>query len=192
MAEGRGGFVLLVDEDYSVRELLSRYLEEAGYEPLHARDGLHALGILRNRIPKVIISDLVMPRMSGIEFIGVVRRRFPTIPVIAFVGSMPHEFPAGTQPDRLFEKGGGIFPELIQAVDELARNAPNDAEVQQEISVPIRIGPGSNGNITLTCPNCLPMFAAQVAVEVGTMAPIAVCTHCEARVPFLIVSSASA
>ena len=65
------------------------HLEKAGYKVLHAEDGLQAVGVLRNRLPKVVVSDLDMPRMAGIEFIGVVRRRFPTMPIIALSGSLP-------------------------------------------------------------------------------------------------------
>jgi CheY-like chemotaxis protein len=73
--------VLLMDGDPSIRILLSRYLEKAGFEAFHAEDGIGALEKLRNTLPKVIISDLEMPRMSGLEFIEVGRRRFPSIGV---------------------------------------------------------------------------------------------------------------
>ena len=83
MLEAGASSVLVVDDDCLMRRLLSRHLESAGYEALHAEGGLQAIGILRNRLPSVIISDLQMPRMTGWEFISVVRRRFPTLPIIA-------------------------------------------------------------------------------------------------------------
>lgn len=126
MSEARASRVLLVDDDSSLRGILTIHLAMAGYEALQAEDGLHALGILRNTLPNVIISDLKNQRMSGLEFIGVMRRRFPTIPVIVFSGSIPIEFPTGSEPDRMIEKGPGTFPELMRAVDELARTTPDD------------------------------------------------------------------
>ena len=45
-------------------------------EVLHAADGIEGLAVLRDMLPKVIVSDLQMPRMSGVEFIGVVRSVF--------------------------------------------------------------------------------------------------------------------
>jgi CheY-like chemotaxis protein len=180
---------LVVDDESSIRDLLSRHLEEAGYEALHAGDGLHALVILRNTLPKVIISDLQMPRMSGFEFIEIVRRRFPTIPVIALSGSIPSEFPAGTEPDRWFEKRLGTFAELVRAVDELARTAPHDVRLPQVISIPIRTRPGFDGYITLTCTECLRTFRARNGHGTDAAAGIAVCTHCEAPVQFLIENS---
>jgi len=53
-----------------------------------AEDGLVKL---RDELPEVIISDLQMPRMAGIEFMSVVRRRFPSIPVICLSGLIPEE-----------------------------------------------------------------------------------------------------
>jgi CheY-like chemotaxis protein len=69
--------VLLVDDDPTVRTLLSRQLKQKGFETREAEDGIEGLVKLRNELPGVIISDLEMPRMSGIEFVSVVRRRFP-------------------------------------------------------------------------------------------------------------------
>src|SRR5580658_7769640 len=97
--------VLLVEDDPSLRSLLSEQLEEAGFEAHEAEDGIDGLVKLRNELPKVIISDLQMPRMSGIEFVSVVRQRFPFIPVIFLSGSIPNELPAEAEPDYCFEKG---------------------------------------------------------------------------------------
>ena len=69
--------VLLVDDDPAVRTLLSRQLKQKGFETREAEDGIKGLARLRNELPGVIISDLEMPRMSGIEFVSVVCLRFP-------------------------------------------------------------------------------------------------------------------
>jgi CheY-like chemotaxis protein len=189
MSEAGASCVLLVDDDSLLRRLLSRHLERAGYEALHAEDGLQAIGILRNRLPNVIISDLQMPRMTGWEFISVVRRRFPTLPVIAISGSIPTEFRAGTDPDRLFEKRLELFPELVRAVDELVRIVPDDVHLPQVVSLPVRTGSGFAGHITLTCTDCLRPFRAENTRRTEAGWRIAVCTHCDARVPFLIERS---
>src|SRR5208283_5985033 len=88
MREVSENSVLLVDDDPSIREILSMELEEAGFKAQQAEDGIDGLVKLRDELPKVIISDLQIPRMSGIEFISVVRRRFPSIPVIVLSGSI--------------------------------------------------------------------------------------------------------
>src|ERR1035438_6236027 len=70
--------VLIVDADAQMRTLLSAHFEKAGFHAIHAGDGIEALVRLRDALPEVIISDLQMPRLSGLKFIGIVRRRFPT------------------------------------------------------------------------------------------------------------------
>jgi CheY-like chemotaxis protein len=181
--------VLLVDDDPVIRELLSEQLEEAGFKAEQAEDGIDGLVKLRDKLPQVIISDLQMPRMSGIEFIRVVRRRFPSIPVIVLTGSIPSELPVEIKPDRWFEKNAQQIPELLQAVHDLARKTPGGAYLPQVISLPVRTRPGGAGYFVLTCTDCLRLFQVTSTPEDKTVERTAVCVHCEARVPFLIESS---
>jgi CheY-like chemotaxis protein len=116
--------VLVVDDKPAIRDVLSSELKEAGFETQEAQDGIEALVKLRDTLPHVIISDLQMPRMSGSEFIAVVRRRFPHIPVIVFSGSTPGELSAEAKPDAWFEKGALQIPELLKAVHDLVRKTP--------------------------------------------------------------------
>ena len=80
--------ILFVDDEPGMREMVAMLLSEEGYEVLTAVDGLDALAQLRSVTPNLILSDLNMPRMSGFEFLSVVRRRFPSIPVIAISGAL--------------------------------------------------------------------------------------------------------
>jgi CheY-like chemotaxis protein len=184
--------VLLVDDDPCLRELLTMQLEEAGFEARQAEDGIDGLVKLRNELPKVIISDLQMPRMSGIEFISVVRRRFPSIPVIVFSGSTPDELPAEIRPDRCFHKSLRRIPELLQAVRDLARKTPDRPYLPQVVSIPVRTRPDGAGYFVLTCTDCLRLFQVASTPENKTVEQIAVCVHCEARVPYLVESAAPA
>ena len=116
--------VLLVDDDPAVRTLLSRQLKQKGFETREAEDGIEGLVKLRNELPGVIISDLEMPRMSGIEFVSVVRRRFPCITVIVLSGSIPNEIPEQSEPDVWFEKGSLNFAILLQTLRGLIKRTP--------------------------------------------------------------------
>jgi CheY-like chemotaxis protein len=189
MAKVRESCVLLVDDDPSIRDLLSRYLEIAGFEAFQAEDGIDALGKLRGTLPKVIIADLQMPRMSGLEFIGVVRRRFPAIPVIVLSGSIPSELPAEPKPNLWFEKRVARFPDLVRIVNELARTVPDQIEIPQVVPIPVGVQPGFAGCFMLTGTDCLRTFRATSTTGNKAAEGSAVCTHCEARVPFLIESS---
>ena len=181
--------VLLVDDEPAIRDVLSSELKEAGFEPQEAEDGIDALVKLRDTLPHVIISDLQMPRMSGMEFIVVVRRRFPHIPVIVFSGSSSGELPAEAKPDGWFEKGALQIPELLRAVRDLVRKTPDRPYVPQVISTPVRTRRGGAGFFVLTCTDCLRLFQVMSTPEIKTVEQTATCVYCEARVSFLIESA---
>ncbi|MGO8788300.1 MAG: response regulator [Terriglobia bacterium] len=184
--------VLLVDDDPSIRDLLSMRLEQAGFEARQAEDGIDGLVKLRDELPKVIISDLEMPRMSGLEFISVVRRRFPSIPVIVLSGSVPAEVSVEIKPDRWIEKSARQIPKLLQAVHDLVRKTPDSADFPQVVTTPVRVRPGFAGYFILTCTDCLRTFRATITPENKRVDRIAICTYCEASVPYLIESTQAA
>lgn len=78
------GSVLIVDDDADSREAVSRYLAKAGYVARSARNGREALIAIATTVPDVIILDVRMPEMDGMEFLQVIRSylRWSTVPVI--------------------------------------------------------------------------------------------------------------
>ena len=93
VAEPIGKRVLLVEDDRFTRKLISGYLLPAGYVVKTAEDGLEAIAKLRAGLPDLIICDLNMPRMSGPEFLDIVRKRFPQVPSLSLVESTPKSCP---------------------------------------------------------------------------------------------------
>jgi CheY-like chemotaxis protein len=187
ISEVRTNCVLLVDDDPSIRGLLAWQLAKAGLEAVHAEDGIDAVVRLREIVPRVVVSDLQMPRMAGLEFIGVVRRRFPTIPVVVLSGGTPGEFPEQIKPDRYFDKSMRLFPDLVRAVKELAQKTPDRINRRQVI--PIRIRPSGTGPMVLNCTDCLrSLEAARTPAKNQTGEHTAVCPHCDACVSFFIES----
>lgn len=61
--------VLIVEDDADIVELLSLYLGASGYEVASAPDGVEGLELLRGRGADVMLVDIMMPRMSGYDFI---------------------------------------------------------------------------------------------------------------------------
>jgi CheY-like chemotaxis protein len=189
MSEVSPRSVLLVDDDPFVRTFLSKRLEQAGFETHEAEDGIDGLVKLRNRLPKIIISDLQMPRMSGMEFVSVVRRRFPSISVIVLSGQIPDEVPPEAEPDVWLKKGALDIGGLLRTLHDLVRKTPDVVNLPQLITTPVRARPGFAGYVILNCPDCLRTFRAMTTPEDKTVERTAICIHCEARVPFLIESS---
>ena len=59
--------ILVVDDDPNVVDLVRRYLERDGHEGLIANDGVAGLETAREELPDLIVLDLMMPRMDGME-----------------------------------------------------------------------------------------------------------------------------
>jgi CheY-like chemotaxis protein len=116
--------VLLADDAPLIRKLISGYLVAAGYVDRTAVDGLDALEELHAGLPDLIISDLNMPRMSGVEFLEVVRKRFPQILVIFISAVAADEIPMGVAADAHYYKSGFGFDPLLQPVLDLTRKPP--------------------------------------------------------------------
>jgi CheY-like chemotaxis protein len=78
--------VLVVDDETQMRDVLCQALERHGHTVDQAADGRQALQRLGEHQPDLVITDLVMPEMEGIETIQALRRKCPTIPIIAISG----------------------------------------------------------------------------------------------------------
>ena len=79
--------VLIVDDDYATRQALGALLKQMGHTPVTADSAADALRILDSAAElDVIITDVVMPRMNGIEFAGRVRSVRPSLPVVLVTG----------------------------------------------------------------------------------------------------------
>ncbi|MBO0702493.1 MAG: response regulator [Candidatus Dormibacteraeota bacterium] len=73
--------ILLVEDDEAISELLCLNLEAAGHDVLTARDGVSGLRAARTGGPDVMLLDVMLPRMNGIDVCRKVRRSDPT-PII--------------------------------------------------------------------------------------------------------------
>jgi DNA-binding NtrC family response regulator len=74
--------LLIVDDEPNVRRVLSTLLEQAGYATKRAASGEQALQLVRAQDPDLVITDLKMPGMGGMELVGRLQASFPEIPVI--------------------------------------------------------------------------------------------------------------
>jgi DNA-binding NtrC family response regulator len=78
--------VLLVDDEKDFVEMLSLRLEEAGERVTPAYSGRECLEILEKKNIDVVILDIKMPGMDGIETLREIRKRFPIVEVIMLTG----------------------------------------------------------------------------------------------------------
>ena len=185
--------ILVVDDEASVRESTSQLLQASGYDVNTAEDGFDAILQLGRAVPDVIISDLNMPRMSGFEFLSVVRRRFPEIPVIALSGAYesPDSMPGGIIADAFYGKGRHHPSELLHSVSELIRTSTARSVTRQQQSAPVwipRNHKDSNGLpfIVLTCTQCLRSFPLNILLEDIQEIQETPCLFCASPVRFVI------
>ena len=98
--------ILVVDDEASIRESLGMLLMSVGYDVAIAENGVTAVSQLNSRLPDLIVTDLNMPQMSGIELISHIRSRYPSISIVAMSGDYEGDaVPAGIIADRFYPKG---------------------------------------------------------------------------------------
>jgi two-component system chemotaxis response regulator CheY len=80
---------LVIDDEPQMRRLIARVLTGAGHTVREANNGAEGIGLFHQANPALVITDLMMPDMEGIEMIQELRREAPTIPILAISGSGP-------------------------------------------------------------------------------------------------------
>ena len=75
--------ILIVDDDPTVRMVAAEMLRGSGYAILEAQDGVEALQILRHVPVDLIVLDMLMPNMDGVETIRAVRVAYPDARILA-------------------------------------------------------------------------------------------------------------
>jgi two-component system, OmpR family, response regulator ResD len=115
--------VLVVDDEPTIAEVVARYLERAGYATETAPDGLEALRLTDERRPDLIVLDLMLPGLGGLEVLRRLRESDPHTPVILLTAK-------GEQNDKLVGLRSGaddyvVKPfspgELVARVDAVLR-----------------------------------------------------------------------
>jgi two-component system response regulator ResD len=141
MAETSQGTVLVVDDEPTIVEVVARYLERAGYETLEAGDGLEALRLAELHRPDLIVLDVMLPGVDGIEAMQRLHEGpGKPVPVILLTAR-------GEESDRLvgLRRGADDYvvkpfspAELVARVDAVLRRVSPPAEAAP---APIEVGP---------------------------------------------------
>ncbi len=87
MTLGANPVVLTIDDDQAVRESLANFLEDFGYGVLQAEDGEHGLEVFAAEHPDLILVDLRMPRMDGLQVLARIQELSPETPVMVVSGA---------------------------------------------------------------------------------------------------------
>ena len=105
--------LLIIDDDDVVRASLAAYLEDSGFYVLQASNGLRGLEVFEEARPDLVICDLRMPQLGGLEIIRQVSERGAGVPVIVVSG-------AGVMSDAVEALRLGAADYLIKPLEDLA------------------------------------------------------------------------
>lgn len=112
----------MIDDDASYRQLLRYYLQDAGYEVLEGQDGNDALSMANRDKPQLLVMDIVMPGMEGLETIRLLRRQGTAAKILAVSGvDKSHQYLTLAMhfgADEIVEKGRPVR-ELLHIIDSL-------------------------------------------------------------------------
>ncbi len=124
--------ILVVDDDELLLELLVDTLTAVGYDAVGAPGGIEALDVLQDRKFDLMITDIKMPNIDGLQLLKRVKRHYPAMPVLFITGVASPEIIGHTEADGFLAK-----PFRIQAIEELIESAlhqkPVSAEHQRRI-----------------------------------------------------------
>jgi len=105
--------VLVIDDEEIVRDSISTYLEDSGFIVHRAKDGKEGLERFRQVDPNVVLLDLRMPRMDGLEVLASIANRLDQVPVIVVTG-------AGVLQDAVAALRLGAFDFVTKPIVDMA------------------------------------------------------------------------
>ncbi len=110
---------LVVDDSMLIRHTVCRFLEERGFAVHSATNGAEAWDILSNVLPDLIVTDLMMPKMTGSELITAVKGnpRMARVPIVVLAGrSSAQEMKPEGRADFVIFKDIDIVEQLQKAL----------------------------------------------------------------------------
>ena len=125
---------VVVDDDAEIREVLAEQLATRGFEVLTAGDGLEALLYVKRQKPEVVVLDLMMPRLGGLEALRRIRAFHPEAKVVIVSGNLDDE----VRRQALALGAAGVLekpvslPDLLVALGATERPAQTPAEPRRE------------------------------------------------------------
>ncbi len=78
--------ILIVDDEKDICDIVFRMLESEGFAPIVAHDGETALEMIRRGMPDLVVSDVRMPKMDGMELLRRAKKLDANLPVIMITG----------------------------------------------------------------------------------------------------------
>lgn len=134
-----GGFmakVLIIEDDAATRNAIRLILSRDGYEVIEAHDGGEGLVEFTKHSPDIVITDLIMPGIGGVEVVMELKRRDPTVRIIAISGDPDLGIESLTRAKKLRADTALVKPfQGSQLRNAMQRFAPTSAILNLEDTV---------------------------------------------------------
>lgn len=119
--------VLIVDDSAMDRRLSGGLLKKhIGLHPIYAQNGREALSSIPQDVPDVVVTDLQMPEMDGLELVETIRKHYPSLPVILMTAHGSEEIAV-----KALQKGAASYVPKKNLARELAKTVLEVLEVAQ-------------------------------------------------------------
>jgi CheY-like chemotaxis protein len=180
--------LVVADDNPVLVSVLSEIFRECGHSVRSASDGFSALAEIRKKNPDILVSDLCMPGMSGYELLSVVRRRFPSIRVIAMSGAYSGgNAPEGIAADAFYAKGASSVAQLIQMVIAVWNMEGQSPRPATPIWISELTADSDGGSVLfVSCPECLRPFLHRPH-DLDQLSGEGTCPHCMTMVALALV-----
>lgn len=138
--------ILLVEDDNNLREIYEARLQAEGYTLVSAKDGEDALVMAKNEHPDLIISDVMMPKVSGFEMLDILRnteglKEVKIIMLTALGQSDDQQRADRLGADRYLVKSQVTLEDIVKVSHELLNDNPEATAVQPVAEVPTDVAP---------------------------------------------------
>jgi len=117
--------IMVVDDEPQIGQILTRFLAKHNYRVIFFTSGKEAIAYLKNNTIDLLLTDLQMPDLTGLEIARQVKTLFPALPVIVMSGSA-----SGQARDEIFSLGADFILKPFELTDLLERIDSRQSNLQ--------------------------------------------------------------